>query len=157
MLFALIISTTAKDNSKKNNSKDNQTAMIPESEPKEKVAEEINSEPKEKIGAEITFEKTTHSFGSIKEEDGKVTYVFKFINTGDEPLILSKVLSSCGCTAPTFTKEPVAPKGKGEISVTFNPKGRPGGFSKHLVVYANINSERCNIYIKGNVIPAPKQ
>ncbi|MBO4362113.1 MAG: DUF1573 domain-containing protein [Paludibacteraceae bacterium] len=92
--------------------------------------------------AVITFEKTDHDFGKINEADGKVTTVFTFKNEGMEPLVLSNVRASCGCTTPKWPRQPIEPGQTGEITVTYNPNGRPGRFTK-------------TVTIKGEVIPKP--
>ena len=101
----------------------------------------------------ITFEKTEHDFGSIHEEDGRVSVVFEFKNEGMSPLVLSNVRASCGCTTPTWTKEPVEPGQKGSITVTYNPNGRPGNFSKTVTITSNATEATKRVFIKGTVIP----
>jgi len=101
----------------------------------------------------ITFEKTTHDFGQINEVDGKVSTVFSFKNEGMVPLVLSEVRASCGCTTPKWTREPVEPGQTGNITVTYNPNGRPGRFQKTITVTSNAVSSPARIYIKGEVIP----
>ena len=101
----------------------------------------------------ITFEKTEHDFGMINEADGRVSVVFDFKNEGMSPLVLSNVRASCGCTTPTWTKEPVEPGKKGSITVTFNPNGRPGKFSKTVTITSNASEPTTRVFIKGEVIP----
>lgn len=101
----------------------------------------------------ITFEKTEHDFGKINEGDGRVSVVFKFKNEGMVPLILSNVRASCGCTTPTWTKEPVEPGQTGTITVTYNPNGRPGRFQKTVTITSNASEATKKVYIKGEVIP----
>lgn len=101
----------------------------------------------------ITFEKTEHDFGKIHEEDGRVSVVFSFKNEGMAPLVLSNVRASCGCTTPTWTKEPVEPGQTGSITVTYNPNGRPGRFQKTVTITSNATEATKRVYIKGEVIP----
>ena len=101
----------------------------------------------------ITFEKTEHDFGKINEEDGRVSVVFNFKNEGMSPLVLSNVRASCGCTTPTWTKEPVEPGKTGSITVTYNPNGRPGRFQKTVTITSNATEPSKRVYIKGEVIP----
>lgn len=103
----------------------------------------------------ITFNKTTHDFGKINELDGRVTTVFEFKNEGMAPLVLSNVRASCGCTTPKWTREPIEPGQKGEITVTYNPAGRPGRFQKTVTVTSNTSTPTIKLYIKGEVIPKP--
>ena len=100
----------------------------------------------------IKFEKTTHDFGQVSEEDGKVTYKFAFVNEGNAPLVITQVTASCGCTTPEWTKEPVAPRGKGSISVTYTTTGRPGAISRTVTVHTNQSDNSTVVLsIKGNV------
>ena len=101
----------------------------------------------------ITFEKTEHDFGKINEADGRVSVVFTFKNEGMAPLVLSNVRASCGCTTPTWTKEPVEPGQTGAITVTYNPNGRPGRFQKTVTITSNASEGTKKVYIKGEVIP----
>lgn len=104
----------------------------------------------------ITFERTEHDFGKINEADGRVTTVFNFKNEGMEPLVLSNVRASCGCTTPKWTREPIEPGQTGEITVTYNPNGRPGRFQKTITVTSNAKENAtAKLYIKGEVIPKP--
>lgn len=103
----------------------------------------------------LTFEKTTHDFGKINEADGRVTTVFEFTNEGMVPLVLTNVRASCGCTTPKWTREPIEPGQKGNITVTYNPNGRPGRFQKTVTITSNATEPTQRIYIKGEVIPKP--
>ena len=105
--------------------------------------------------AVITFERTEHDFGKINEADGRVTTVFEFKNEGMEPLVLSNVRASCGCTTPNWTREPIEPGQTGKITVTYNPNGRPGRFQKTVTITSNATEATTHVYIKGEVIPKP--
>src|SRR5690606_8499536 len=73
--------------------------------------------------AKMTFENTRYDFGTIREGE-IVTHVFKFTNTGKVPLMISDARSTCGCTVPSYPKEPIPPGKGGEISVRFDSKGK---------------------------------
>ena len=103
--------------------------------------------------AVISFDEKTHDFGKVNEEDGKITYVFNFTNRGNSPLVVNRVQASCGCTTPTWTKEPIEPGKKGAVTVTYNPQGRPGVFTKTITVYSNAAEEQFVITIHGEVVP----
>ena len=100
----------------------------------------------------ITFDEKEHDFGTFEEETGRVTHVFRFVNSGNEPLVVTNVRTTCGCTASQYTREPIAPNDSGEIKVTYNPKGRPGRFSKPVYVTTNASVDRENLRITGVVI-----
>jgi hypothetical protein len=97
----------------------------------------------------IKFENTVHDYGTIEQgSDG--SYEFKFTNEGKTPLILSNVRSSCGCTVPSWTKEPVAPGKEGAIKVVYNTHNI-GNFSKTVTVSSNAKNSEVMLQIKGNV------
>ncbi|MEO6166395.1 MAG: DUF1573 domain-containing protein [Chitinophagales bacterium] len=100
--------------------------------------------------AEISFDTTEHDFGKIKEGD-KVTFDFKFTNTGKVPLLISAVKASCGCTTPEWPKGLVQPGESDKIRVEYNSKGREGEFSKGIVVTANTYPNTMTIKISGVV------
>lgn len=103
--------------------------------------------------AEITFEKLTHDFGTIKEADGPVTCTFKFKNTGTGLLVIYQAIASCGCTSPTYPKEPVKPGAGGEIKVTYNGTGKnPGKFEKVITLRTNTKEEIVRLKVKGTMI-----
>ena len=101
----------------------------------------------------ISFLTTDHDFGTLYEADGMVSIEFEFTNTGKVPLILQNVRASCGCTTPEWTKEPVVPGQQGQIKVNFDPKNRPGAFSKTITVTSNADPAVNTLTIKGTVIP----
>ncbi|MGB5368977.1 MAG: DUF1573 domain-containing protein [Flavobacteriaceae bacterium] len=83
----------------------------------------------------MTFDKQVHDFGTIEQNAPQET-LFTFTNTGNAPLIITDAKSSCGCTIPTWTKEPVAPGGRGELLVKFNGSGQ-NQVTKTITVIAN--------------------
>lgn len=89
---------------------------------------------------DITFEEKVIDFGSV--EDGvKQKVVFKFYNSGTAPLVIKSVKPSCGCTAGSYTQEPVMPGESGEIEASFNSSGFGGrNITKSLTVTTNINN-----------------
>ena len=96
--------------------------------------------------AQIEFDKLEHNFGVITQ-DKKVTHVFTFKNTGDDDLIIEDVISTCGCTVPDFSKEPIASGEKGNIIVTFNPYGKSGRQSKYIKVQNNATEKPITLKI----------
>ena len=103
--------------------------------------------------ARIKFEKTTWDFGNIREDGGKVSCEFEFVNEGDAPLEITDARAQCGCTRPEYPKGEIAPGEKGVIKVTYNPLGRPGGFTKVVTVRCTGNPGKVNLKIRGTVIP----
>ena len=107
------------------------------------------SEKNEKQAA-ITFEKTEFDFGSVLQGE-VVTCSFRFSNTGNAPLLISEVGTSCGCTVGEYPKEPIAPGKTGQIKITYDSKGHHGIQSKSLVVNANTNPSQTILRIKAEV------
>ena len=104
----------------------------------------------------IQFDKTSHDFGTIKEDSGSVIYKFTFKNVGTEPVIISNVKSSCGCTSPRWSKEVVEPGDSGFVEAKYNPLGHPGIFNKVLSVVSNTTDSLSGLFIVGNVIERKK-
>lgn len=106
--------------------------------------------------AMISFDTKEHDFGTIPEEIGSASCEFVFMNTGNAPLVLNKVVASCGCTTPTWTKEPIAPGKTGKVVVTYKTQGRPGAFHKSISVFSNSRNGVVTLLIKGEVTPKSK-
>ena len=102
---------------------------------------------------EIKFDKEEHDYGTI-QKGGESNCVFSFTNTGKEPLILSNVRSSCGCTVPQWTKDPILPGKTGKIDVHYD-SNRIGPISKQITVTSNAKTSTVVLRIKGNVIDSP--
>jgi len=97
----------------------------------------------------IIFASTTHDYGTIVQaSDGSCE--FKFTNKGKAPIILNNVQASCGCTAPEWTRTPVAPGTTGTIKVTYNTS-LVGAFTKSITVSSNAVNSPLVLIIKGNV------
>jgi len=77
---------------------------------------------------------------------------YKYLNKGTEPLIVTEVQASCGCTNVNWTRQPIKPNESGEISVTFNPKGLNGIFSKTIKVQSNSIISDQILTIKGTIV-----
>ena len=101
----------------------------------------------------VTFKETTFDYGKVKDGD-VVKHEYKFTNTGKEPLIISDAKGSCGCTVPTWPKDPIAPGASSTIHVEFNSKGKLGPQSKKVTLTANTNPAQTYLTIKGEVTPA---
>jgi hypothetical protein len=98
---------------------------------------------------EFKFEKETIDYGKIAQSsNGERTFVFK--NIGEQPIIINKIQSSCGCTVPEKPEKPIMPGEQGEIKVSYDTK-RMGGFSKQITIYSNAKTARKIIKIKGYV------
>jgi archaellum component FlaF (FlaF/FlaG flagellin family) len=99
----------------------------------------------------LQFKEETFDFGAVAEEGGPVTHEFVFTNGSTRPVKVLTVQASCGCTTPGWSKEPVAPGKTGYIQASFNPKGRPGFFTKSLTVTTDLEATPIVLQIKGQV------
>lgn len=102
------------------------------------------------LGPKITFEKTMHDFGSL-DFKAQAIHDFKFKNTGDAPVILSNVSSTCGCTSPSWPKNPIKPGESGVIKVQYKNTHHVRPFQKSVTVYSNGSEAPIKLTVKGNV------
>lgn len=100
----------------------------------------------------LQFETVEHDFGTIKEGD-KVSYTYKFKNTGEAPLIIQDAKPSCGCTAPDWTKTPIPVGGEGFVKAEFDSKGKPNIQNKTITVTANTWPKTTKLSFKAMVTP----
>lgn len=106
-------------------------------------------------GPEIQFNYTSYDYGLITkgEHDGNCEFSFK--NTGTEPLVLSNVQASCGCTSPSWPREPILPGKSGVIKVHYNMN--IGTFNKQITVTSNGKTDRVVLTVKGTVQNKPEE
>ncbi|APS40440.1 MULTISPECIES: DUF1573 domain-containing protein [Salegentibacter] len=97
----------------------------------------------------MEFEKSEHDFGNIPKGEN-VEHTFTFTNTGQAPLVITNAKSTCGCTVPTWTKEPIQPGESGEMLVKFNGSGK-GQVTKTVTVTANTEAGTERLRIKAFV------
>ena len=102
-------------------------------------------------GPVLAFAEDRYEFGDIKQGD-KVEHTFDFENTGNEPLIISNVLTTCGCTVPKWPREPIAPGGTGKIEVVFNSTNKSGVQNKVVTILSNAGEGRTKVTLYGNVL-----
>jgi hypothetical protein len=120
----------------------------------EAIENPISADSREKVDTkslpEITFDKDFHDFGKISEGE-KVTYSFRFKNTGKGDLIVQTASGSCGCTVPEIPEKPLSPGETGFIKVQFNSEGRTGIQEKQVTVITNTIPNTNIIRIKAEV------
>lgn len=121
-------------------------------------AQEVKAAEKKADGPVITWEKKTHDFGDISQGD-KVEHTFYFTNTGNEPLLITNVQVSCGCTVPKgWPRDPIPPGGKGELSISFNSAGKSGKQQKPVTIISNAsNADGGQITFTTNVLDKKPQ
>jgi len=108
-------------------------------------------------GPEISFKETNHDFGNIQFK-GNGSYEFVFVNTGNEPLILTQPKSSCGCTVPEWPRQPILPGESNVIRVTYKNTDRPGSFNKYVTIFSNsLTNNEIKLHIKGVVLAQPTE
>lgn len=116
------------------------------------TAKGMSKKEKEKL-PEISFERTTYDFGDVIQGE-KLTYSFKFKNTGKSNLIIYSSEATCGCTTSTPPKAPIRPGESGEITVTFDSKSQSGKVTKRILVGANTYPAENILSITANVSKA---
>ena len=111
-------------------------------------------EKAEKVGV-FSFETEEIDYGTI-EHNADGVRAFKFTNTGDAPIVISKAKGSCGCTVPTYSKNVIAPGETGEIQVKY-ATNRVGKFTKTITLTSNASEPSKVLRIKGEVLPEAKE
>ncbi len=120
---------------------------------KHSASTEPNTEPDvDTLATTIQFSETQFDFGTIQQGD-VVRHGFEFMNTGTVPLIIQSAKASCGCTVPSYPKEPIAPGAKGVVQVQFTTAGKQGLQNKNITVSSNANPPVSVLNINANVLP----
>jgi Protein of unknown function (DUF1573). len=101
--------------------------------------------------AKLTFTDTLKKFGNIKEGQ-VVTHQFEFTNTGNIDLLILDARASCGCTVPSFPKEPIKPGAKDYITISFDTKGKFGINEKSVIITTNGTPANVECYLQANVV-----
>jgi hypothetical protein len=102
-------------------------------------------------GPEIKFEEEVHDFGRITQGE-KVSFAFKFKNTGSSNLIISAAAGSCGCTVPEWPKEPILPGKEGKVNVIFSSEGKSGIQEKSITIITNCEPSTRIVKIKTDIV-----
>lgn len=121
----------------------------------DKLSTELVSNPKSASQASaneaaISFDKVEHDFGKLLQGE-VVTYSFHFTNTGNAPLLISNVATSCGCTVGDYPRSPIEPGKDAFIKATYDSKGHHGFQTRALTVSSNTNPSMTVLHIKANV------
>ncbi len=136
IVATLILVSCKKDQSAEQLITPEETAIETSVEPsREEMIKKAQASPLTTIAlSEANFE-----FGKIKKGD-HVQHVYEISNTGKNPLIISQVKPGCGCTAPDYTKDPILPGQKGQITLKFDSSNFDGRVQKQAEVYANVEN-----------------
>lgn len=106
-------------------------------------------------GQKIVFETTKQNFGYIQK--GEIdTMIYKFVNEGDSPLIISNTKVECSCTKVEFPKLPIFPSQGGEVKVIFDSKGAIGYQDRVVTIISNSKKGEAKIHFKGEVLAKKK-
>jgi hypothetical protein len=100
----------------------------------------------------LRFSNPVFNFGTLRQGE-EVSHDFSFKNSGKSDLLIAFASASCGCTVPTWPKEPIPPGGTGVIKATFNSEGKEGKQNKKIVITANTKPELTEIFLEGEVLP----
>jgi hypothetical protein len=106
-------------------------------------------------GPVLTLERTSHDFGDIYQGE-VVEQVFKFTNTGNQPLIITDIKTTCGCTTPVWPRNPIMPGGTGEIKVGFNSTGKSNKQTKNLPIISNAINDASIVFTTNVLIKQPQ-
>jgi len=107
----------------------------------------------EDVMAEIKFDTTVHDFGKIKNGAKDVKFKFKYTNTGNDVLFITRVVKSCGCTEPVYSREPLMPGQSSNVEIGYTTTENVGVFNKKITIFTNANTESVILTIKGEVLP----
>ena len=113
---------------------------------------EVNSNPN---APKILFESDVVDYGNIEKGSEGIKF-FNFVNGGQEPLIISNVRSSCGCTVPEYPKTPIGPSQDARIKIKYNTN-RVGPFRKTITIYSNVEGGSVIVTVKGRVLAEEKK
>lgn len=115
----------------------------------------ISAQDNKTSGPEISFEKLVHDFGKVTQGD-KTEYDFRFTNSGKEPLVISDVRSSCGCTVPEWPRNPVLPGSSAVVKVKYN-SSIVGVINKQVTIISNSTNSPTVLRIAGTVEKMPSE
>lgn len=121
--------------------------------PQSDVVDNDNDTAVTENGPILVLEEERYDFGEITE--GEIaSHIYKFTNEGTSPLILNQVTASCGCTTPSYSKQPIAPGESGEIEVVYDSAGQPTGVQhKIIIVSTNAAQKLHQLHFRGSVLP----
>ena len=112
----------------------------------------VNNIFQDQTAAEIKFDKTMHDFGEIKKGTKDLVCKFEYKNVGNDMLFITRIVKSCGCTEPKYSKEPLMPGQTAIIEVGYTATDEVTSFNKKLTVFSNAETESVILTIKGRVV-----
>ena len=109
---------------------------------REKTIDSLYCPEVSEAGASMHFRTKVIDTGTIDETAVPPEYGYTWTNTGDRPVTVLKVSTTCGCAVPSFDRQPVAPGESGSLTITYHPKGHPGKFERRIFVYTDLSGSR---------------
>lgn len=106
--------------------------------------------------SKLQFSETTFDYGEVKEDGGAVTARFEARNTGEEPVVVVEVMTSCGCTTPYFERKPIKPTETFSLEIRYDPMNRPGRIDRDIFVRTSDSDSDTKLHIVGRVTPRQK-
>lgn len=120
--------------------------------PKERL-DSVANPPLAPNAAYVIFDKVTIDAGTMVEEAAPKTFEYVFVNKGKTPVIISRLVSTCSCTAASYDRRTVGPGEKGKISLRYDPRGHVGRFERRVFVYTDEEGQPVAVLrLKVNVI-----
>ncbi|MFI3302813.1 MAG: DUF1573 domain-containing protein [Rikenellaceae bacterium] len=101
----------------------------------------------------LKFSASQWNFGTIAEDGGDVSHTFEFTNATDKPIVITDIKTTCGCTTPQYSKQPIAAGAQSTIEITYDPMYRPGVFSRDITIYTSASNDPMTIKISGDATP----
>lgn len=142
LIIFLLSACNSSTDKKTNNSETKQSKSVLDSisHVTDSVMKALEKQEEERLKnvTSIEFEKEVYNFGECTEGD-TVRRTLEFTNTGKLPLVIEQAYGSCGCTVPTYEKEPIQPGKKGKLNIEFNSTNKPGANTKSVTIIANTN------------------
>lgn len=126
-------------------------AVMPGATPEIMSQESLIQETKNKPQTSLALSENHWDFKDVKKGES-VEHVYEVTNTGSNPLVISQVKPGCGCTAPDYTKEPIMPGQKGQITLKFDSSNFDGLQHKQAEVYANVEKAPIVLTFSANVV-----
>lgn len=106
----------------------------------------------------MQFEQLNINTGDIGEDDGPKSFTYRWKNTGETPLVITRVNTTCGCTVPSYVRQPVLPGESSEVTVTYHPKGHPGRIQRKIFLFTQLSASlpTAILELTGQVVPSTR-
>lgn len=117
------------------------------------IRKSIHSTTQDASAPRISFDCMEHDFGTLEFRSDPRTFAFRFLNTGDAPLVIIRSEQSCTCLSVKYPRQPVMPQEEGVIEVTYSPKKDTGPFNNYVKIYSNTPDRTpVVLFVRGEVV-----